>query len=209
MNAAPLSRFVEGVLLVAAALAPLAFLVSVSCSSTGRDLAPLFHRGATLLFAMGVMLVVVGCWWGRRGWKWSGAASLVCLVLTVLASGSGMHYIGSETVTLEVTVRDAESRQPVPNASVRLFAYKENTSSGPTDSAGRVSLKHALTTVGPVSLTRNTGCYYLWKETLEVEAEGSESISTRLTKFTEPVWNLYGPPLPALEVALKRKPGRR
>jgi hypothetical protein len=118
-----------------------------------------------------------------------------------------MHWIGSHNAQLTIRVLDGATGRPVGNASVQLFDPEggPRSSAGETDVGGVVHLNHEFTAAGTTSPVRKTGCVFLRRATLKVQAEGYAGVWERLEKFTGPAWDLYGPVLPAVHVWLKKK----
>jgi hypothetical protein len=121
-------------------------------------------------------------------------------------------WIGNRLVVLTVRVVDSQTDQPVANAAVRVFReWTEDdgdASQGRTDAGGGVRLSHRFWTSGTDSLYYRRGGYNALGETLAVEAEGHEPKRVPLADYTGPGWDLYGPPIPPVEVRLPRRDSR-
>jgi hypothetical protein len=103
---------------------------------------------------------------------------------------------------------DAETHQPIPNATV--FMIDENRpnrqpSTGQTDDNGRVRLSYEFMAGGISSPVQDTGVIILGYGTLQVEGKGYQRFSEQLVRFIGERWKLHGPPLPDIEVGLKRE----
>jgi hypothetical protein len=193
--------------LAAAVLAPPALIALLSLNSAGRNLSTVLFLGSAVFFGLGLFWVGLGCWRNKEAPIQGGAVLFFSAALTLVVTiAFSMEYIGEQSAILVVTVRDAQTAQPLANALVRLSASGDGSrmTEGKTDAAGAVHLRHTFTAVGIDSWVQQTGVFYLWRETLQVEASGYEPIHTQLEDYTGPVWNLYGPPLPVVEVLLKR-----
>lgn len=192
-------------------LAPFLFVALLSSLRTGRDLTGVFLVGVVLFLAGAILLIVIGFWQRRAGWKNSGVAVFISLIVVFLYSGTGIWWIGVKSIAVTVIVRDESTQQPIPNAAVRLFKDSEmedaNKSECQTDEKGTCFLNHRFTSIGTLSPIRDTGSYYLWRDTLKVDATNFHSISKNLETFTGPGWPLHGPPMPAVEVRLKKNSG--
>ncbi len=168
----------------------------------------LFYTGLALFLAAAVFLIVIGFWHRRQGWKTSGVALVVSLIAVFVWSAIGIYWIGYGTRVVTVVVRDATTKQPIANAAVRLFDEHEmmdpNASEGQTNEKGTCFLDHHFTSIGTLSPIRDTGGYYLWRDTLKIDALDYQGICEKLETFTGGWWPLYGPPIPVVEVNLKK-----
>jgi hypothetical protein len=204
-------KFRSRLILVTFALSPIIFIISLFLARTGRDLTTLLSWGSGALFVLGVFVVAVGYWKGKPEWTLSGVVLLVLLVFLFLAGSTKVHWIGAETTDLVITVLDAKTHQPIPNASVRLFGEigDPGISQGKSDDEGRVHLSHTFTAVGTDLAARRTGAIYLWRTTVQIDADGYKQVQKPLDRFADSSWDLYGLPLPVVEVRLNPVPGRK
>jgi hypothetical protein len=197
----------ESVGLVLLALAPVCWLVLLTKTSTGRDLTALFFAGSAVLFVGGVSTTTAGLQRGRDAWMLSGASCLAFVLAScLLVAGTEAHWVGRTALGVTVAVRDADTGRPLPHAVVRLAKAEQEGEGTPgrTDEAGRAQLTHDVKVAGTSSLVVRTGSLSVVGETLHVEAPGYQSLHEPLGKFTGLEWDLYGPPIPAVEVTLKK-----
>jgi hypothetical protein len=201
-----LKRF-EPFFLVILPLAPFLFLALVSIARTGRNLTGLFFTGLALFLAAAILLIAIGSGQGRTGWQQSGFALLVALLAVFLWGATELLWIGASTIVVTVVVRDASTKQPIPNATVRLFREYEkvdpDATEAHTDEKGTCVLNRRVTTVGVTSSVQEQGYYRLW-DYLKVDAVEYQGISEKLENFTVSTWPMYGPPIPVVVVDLKK-----
>src|SRR5262249_47613065 len=195
--------FCSKLILLTLTLSPIIFFVSLFLARTGRDLTTLLIWGSGALFVLGVFVLGAGYWKGKQEWTLSGVILLVFMVLLFLAGGGKVHWIGAETTDVVITVLDAKTRQPIPNASVRLFGdIGGGIAQGKSDQEGRVQLSHRFTAIGTDSVARTTGWIYLWRTTVQIDADGYKQVQKPLSTFTEDSWGLYDLPLPMVGITL-------
>jgi hypothetical protein len=196
-------------LVVALALAPLGFLAAVSWACDGRNLTALFYAGSVLFLAAGVVVSGFGQWRRRTAWMVGGtatfASALVCIAL--VWECPTIAWVGIHRADLTIRVCDAATGRPISGATVRLFDPQNpaKQSRGRTGPDGTVRLSYDFFAYGTSSTVRRTGSMRLAWNTLEVEVAGYELLSEELATYTESRWNLYGPPLPEVEIRLNRK----
>jgi hypothetical protein len=189
-------------------VSPIIFLVCLILARTGRDLTTLFLFGCAGLFCLGAFLIVLGLCRNRRASTLTGSGLLLVLLLTfsVCATSSALAWMGVETRELTVSVRDADTTEPIPEATVLLHKLyeKDDGLKETTGPKGTARLVRKFTSIGTDSLIQRDGLIYLWQDALEVHAEGYRSLGEPLDKFAGRTWDLYGPPLPMIEVRLKK-----
>jgi hypothetical protein len=186
--------------------APLVFLGVLYLFRNGRDLTTIFLVGLAQFFCTAVVVTIVGYRRARPEWVNAGSLGMLASLLTFLLPGNSLHWIGASDATLTVVVTDADTGRPVTNATVRVLDGDGTTCSiGETGADGRLCLTHRFTAAGTTSSVCNTGCYYLWPETLQIDADGYQTARAPLEKHTGPFWRLHGPPVPVVEAKLHRK----
>jgi hypothetical protein len=184
---------------------PIIFFVSLVLARTGRDLTTVYFLGCGAFICLGVFVVT------RRRRRqvsiFAGCGLIVVVLLTSFAACSGIYWIGTETREVIFSVRDAETAEPIANALVVLRQlYDENrVLNGQTDVQGRARIRKMFTSVGTDSALQRTGAIYLWQDNIEVDADGYQPLREPLDKFVGSGWDLYGAPLPVIEVTLKKK----
>ena len=195
----------EKIILTMLAIGPLAFLAVLTIARTGgSSYSALFRNGLVGFLGVGILLAAAGAWRRRRPWLLGGSTTLLFVLVSGFFGGSGMWWVGSKTIELVVVVKDNETNQPIPRASVR-FSGADLASKATTDGEGRVRLSHEFMTHGTLSPVQDTGSIQLFRGILEVEAEGYHSAKEGLDSLIEPVWDLYGPPLPTVEIRLRKE----
>jgi hypothetical protein len=194
-------RCLEPAGLVLLVFAPVLFVGTLHYARTGRDL--------TLAFYVGLAgFVLVGAWLLDRG-RWgpvvAGAIMLVSVpVLFFLADTIGL-WSGVHEAVLVVRVRDADTGQGIEGAtvSVSLLGDHSEGAASRTGPDGTARLRCRFRSGGADSLVRQTGSFCL-SEHLTVDATGYRGIREPLWKHLAESWDLYGPPLPVIEVTLKK-----
>jgi hypothetical protein len=192
--------------LAAVAAAPLVFLATLACLRTGRDLSAAFGLGLVLFFVGGVCLLLLGSATNRSDRTWGGAATCTAVVASLLLGMGRAVWIGGKTVPLTVAVRDAETGAPVAGASVGLFDLEGDRprTVGRTDATGTASVSHLFTAYGSLSLVGDTGRVRFTWYSLRVEAEGYQTLTEPLDRYTGTHQDLHAPPPPRVVIALKK-----
>ncbi len=172
-----------------------------------RPFSVVFIGGNILLACTGIALVAAGF---SRGRATTPVIGVLIALLPFLGCGlpqfQSIYWVGYHTAPLTVRVVDAGTGQPVPDAAVKLSAESTgHVSQGRTDAAGEVQFSHGFFAYGSSTLTRKTGFLQLWREKLQVEAAGYKEVRVPLEAFTDSRWDMHGPPLPVITVAMEKE----
>lgn len=118
-----------------------------------------------------------------------------------------MWWVGEKTVDLVIIVRNAADDSPIENASVTVFVAdsKQWRSNGRTDLDGKVRFQQSFGAAGTKCPIRRTGHFNLNPFKLKVDAAGYKRFEAALEDhLTVGGWPLYGPPLPPVEIRIRR-----
>jgi hypothetical protein len=206
MDATANARREMTVLLLSLLAAPAFFgAMAVLHATTCWDARTGVLLGTCFLACGGVSLLIVGLCRRRRAIVVSGMAVLLGMLVGLLLSPEA-RWVGMHETQLVVRVVDAQTGNPVPDAAVRLVAEDSpGASVGRTDADGVVGLNHFFCSYGASSPYCKTGKLRLYGQTLQVEAQGYQSLQVPLEDYTGRYRDLYGPPLPPVTVSLTRK----
>ncbi len=128
----------------------------------------------------------------------------------------GVDEIGAREFPLSFKVVDAETDNPIPNASVRIL-FDANTketvvgqSEGQTNGDGVVNL---LPELNWTSMTRplwgRRGSVHFWHYVLEVTARNYVPLSPELSDYTGSARPLHDPCPPPITIKMKRQEERK
>jgi len=186
-------------------------------AATSALLAMWTWRGAfgALQFCLGaaVCLTALGVWRRRIGLIATGlllAASMIYALFysarnTTITAGTAQGF-----VFLPVTVVDAVTGEPVPQATVRLPGTNYEPDRCRTGGAGTARLafdaQYTVTRSESILFSRDQQLINTRRKTLEVEAAGYEPVSKPLSQYLGRVCNLRDDELPPITVELVRKP---
>jgi hypothetical protein len=200
-------RRLESVGLVVLGVAPLAFVATLIAARTGRDFTALFLFGLASFGVIGACLIGFGVWTGREDRVAAGMVMVPQLLFAVVfvCGNASVHWSGFTEPTLTVQVRDARTRQPIEGATVRFTSQwpEGDGFEAPTGPGGAAYLRCRFKSGGADSLIRRTGGLSV-SGNLVVEAKGYRPVREPLWKYIGEGWDLYGPPLPVVEVNLER-----
>jgi hypothetical protein len=190
--------------LVTLALLPLPFLGLLALLRGERDLSLVHYAGLLAFVVIAARMAYLGGAGRRRcGFALVGTSFLSLLLVNL----STIFWVGFREVAVTVRVVDADTGRPVPDASVSLGDESEKDASrattGTTDTKGQARLERRFMMSGSATWVGIRGGLYLW-DTLRVEAAGYWGVRGRLSEYTADGWDAYGPPLPPVEVRLKR-----
>jgi hypothetical protein len=199
-NAKATSGREEAVLLLALA-GPAFFGTMAGIHTVTRwDVRPVVFVGVGVLGLVIVLLLCCGLFTLRPLPVVAGLTTLVVLLACGMVLPPLVYWQGSRAAGVTVTVTDARTGRPIANATVRLGGTE--LSEGQTDAAGAVRLTHTFRTGGSHTAFHSRGGMALWRETLEVHAEGYHLLKASLDEYLGGGWDLDGPPLPPVSVAL-------
>lgn len=187
-------------------VAPLLFLAVLFWARADRDLSIIFFCGTAAFLVIGAALVWSGLQKHRPNRAWLGAGLLFSALLAFGAVAlSGLLWIGKRERLLLIVVTEAGTEKPVPGALVRVFnEFAESGSEKRTDTAGKAEFNFSFTAAGESSLVHDTGDIYIWPVSLKIAVDGYQEANERLGRFVDSPQTLYGPPLPVVQVKLKR-----
>jgi hypothetical protein len=199
----------RGILLLSLSAAPLFFLTLAGVHTATRwDVWTGVLVGASLLACVGVVLIGRGLWKRQVSAARTGVAVLLSLLLSCLALGCcGTYWQSHHTAVLAVQVTDAQTGKPVADAVIRVFTVmnRSGVSEGRTGATGSLRVTHEFASTGTRTPFHREGGIGLWRETLEVEAQGYQPLQEPLESYTGGSWSVFGPPLPRVNLSLTRK----
>jgi hypothetical protein len=186
---------------------PFVFFATLYLFRTGRDLTWAFLAGCVLFFLVGVCFVVRGIRRRHHAWTISGIGLFVAILVSLLFCMDGILWVGSENVELTVHVADAETRQPITDALVRLSWDHDPegpVSEGKTGADGMAKLRFRFWAYGCRTPVCDTGFVSFSKEALQVDAAGYQRLRQRLFEYAGRGRELHDPPPPPIDLMLKK-----
>jgi hypothetical protein len=201
--------------LLTLALLPLLLPGPLCLVGRGRYASLAFYGGLALFLLAGLGL---RCQAGCPNRVRDGLAVVGTAVLAfVPVELSTILWVGFQDVEITVRVLDDDTGRPVPAASVWLGQgvpeppewlgqEEKGGSRATTDAEGWARLEHSFMAGGTANFLWSSGGPYLGQGTLKVEAVGYRGFQERLPKLVGPAADANGPPLPPVEVRLKKGP---
>jgi hypothetical protein len=178
-------------------------MVWVHVATAWKGVLPAVFIGGTSFFlCAGLYLIGTGLSRGR-GERIAGG-TIIFLFFFLCLQPITTSWIGKTTYNLLFEIVDADSRQPIENALIRIHdrEVRSDGSEARTGPNGRAEISYRFITSGTDSLFKKTGWIRFWETELEVSAESYQPVHKELSNLTEPLRDLYGPPLPSLTIRL-------
>jgi hypothetical protein len=135
---------------------------------------------------------------------------LMAVVLVAFFVGldqvSKVAWVGHTQRVVSFRVTDDKDGTAIPGASVRLTRGGEGDEpERKTNAAGEVDVEYLFQTCGTNSFFERHAVIEVGLVTVDVRAEGYHPMYEYLGTFTDSAQDLYGPPLPQIEIRLQRK----
>jgi len=157
------------------------------------------------ILVVAIALLTQGVW--RLKPRFTIAA--VCLIGLVVISphmlGPDVRWVGSADRTLRLHLVCAETKQPIASAVVCVW-NDEGSEIERTDTNGNVQVQLSLTSYGVDNLVHRTGVVSFYGIWLDVGVDGYQPLHIELAELTSAThWDLYGGPIPVINVRLERE----
>jgi hypothetical protein len=119
---------------------------------------------------------------------------------------SKVAWVGHTHRVVPFRVTDDKDGTPIPGASVRLTSGGDRDEpEWKTNAAGEVDVEYLFQTCGTNSFFERHAVIEVGLATVNVRVEGYHPVYDYLSEFTDSARDLYGPPIPPVEIRLKRK----
>jgi hypothetical protein len=158
-----------------------------------------------LFVCLGVYWTIVGLP-HERPWILLGGFTILFPPGFVAFNSIGTVWYGGEHRVVSFRVTDDKDGTPIPGASVRfLFGWEGPEPEWETNAAGEVDIESYFQTYGSWSYFHRRAIIDVRPNSVRVNAEGYQPVSNSLGEFTDGTRDLNGPPIPLIEIRLKRE----